>query len=709
MCDVKNLFSLNRIAGFVLFSVFSSLAHSEDQTTLKEVTVTATGVDIAERREATTQKVVLDRKEIEKMSAMTVGDVLTKLPGVELGSGGMGQQARGMARDSVQVLVDGEKSASGGTFVGVIGRLPSGDLERVEIVRGASAEFGGGAAVTVNLVMKKAVRNSSSTEVRAGLGARGSELNPQVSITKSGGEGNFSWQLPLTLLWSASPIGRDLDRQDFAAGTRSLWQQESEQGRTRLGHHSFSPKFSWKDGADSFYIAPMYFWGPVDTRTSNSMTKYSAPANGTGLVFNGDRTSQTNAYTKLLRVRMEGEKHLENTKLNGRVSLNGGRKNSDTLRTAHDASNVLTQSSDNTTSDDSELNMAFRMDRPVGDGHLVAAALEHVNLRRTDDQSYSGVANTYQAKEKQYIAWIQDDWMLQEKLTLTYGLRGEHVALDSNGVAQQRGQLMPSVAVKWEPIEKWLVRTSLGAGLKLPKLEEISNAGSVSLSTNTPVEADKRGNPNLLPERSLNYEAVVERYLDKEMGVFGANFYLRSTQDFTERRVQQEGTRWIDRPQNEGRATHWGLELDAKVRMDDYGWKGATLKSHLTLPNAKVQDARLGITRTARETPKYSFTAGLDASVPALKSSYGVSMQMSGRSVTDIPGEQHGSVQARTTVDAFWQYQISPTYKLRLNAQNLFAADIVRDMAYTSAGNTWQLHTIDSGYRSFMATVEGRW
>ncbi len=86
---------------------------AEEQQTLKEVTVTATGVDIAERRDSNTQKVVIDRKEIEKMSAMTVSEVLGKLPGVELNSNGMGQQTRGMSRDSVQVLVDGERSAIG--------------------------------------------------------------------------------------------------------------------------------------------------------------------------------------------------------------------------------------------------------------------------------------------------------------------------------------------------------------------------------------------------------------------------------------------------------------------------------------------------------------------------------------------------------------------------------------------------------------------
>jgi iron complex outermembrane receptor protein len=242
----------------------------------------------------------------------------------------------------------------------------------------------------------------------------------------------------------------------------------------------------------------------------------------------------------------------------------------------------------------------------------------------------------------------------------------------------------------------------------MPKLDEISDAATPSI-INTPVDADKRGNPNLLPERSLNFEAVLERYLDAEAGVLGVNLYVRSTQDFTERRVQQEGVRWVDRPYNEGKALHWGFELDGKVRTDNYGWKGATVKSHLTLPHARVNDVRLGITRMAQDTPKYVFSAGLDANLPKLQSSYGISMQLSGRSVTDIPGEQYAYTKARMTLDAFFLYKLNAQYKLRFSGQNLLATDTVRSTQYMSGGNTWQLHSVDGGYRTLMATLEGRW
>jgi iron complex outermembrane receptor protein len=681
-----------KLSGLLVCFFSASFAWAEEPQTLQEVRVTGKTDDVTERREATTQKVVLDRKEIEKMSVMTIGEVLGKLPGVELTSGGMGQRARGMTRDSVQVLVDGERSAGGGAMVGVIGRLPSGDLERVEIVRGSSAEYGGAASVTVNLIMKKALPKNSA-EIRVGLGMRGSESYSQLAMTKSGGEGGFAWTLPIGLVWSNSPISRGADKQD-----NTLHTFENERGATKLGHHAITPRMTWKDGSDSLTVAPLFFFGPQDTSSETALSGSVTPAD------NGVRVNKLNSLMRVNRVRVEGERHIGDSKLTGRASVNKSKNTADTVRTG------LTNSTDHIESRENESNLALRLDKPLGGEHLVAVGVEHVDLHRTQDQNYSGSFATYEAQERQSIAWVQDDWMVQPKTTLTYGLRGESIALNSTGVAQQRGQLMPSLAVRWEPMDKWVVRSSVGAGLKMPKLDEISNAATPSI-INTPVDADKRGNPNLLPERSLNFEAVMERYLDDETGVLGANLYVRSTQDFTERRVQQDaGTgRWVDRPYNEGNARHWGFELDGKVRTDSFGWKGATVKSHLTLPHAQVDDTRLGITRMARDTPKYVLSAGLDGSLPKLQSSYGISLQQSGRSVTDIPGEQRAATQARTTLDAFWLYKLNEQFKLRLSGQNLLASDAVRETQFTSVGNTWQLHSVDRGYRTIMATLEGRW
>jgi iron complex outermembrane receptor protein len=292
---------------------------------------------------------------------------------------------------------------------------------------------------------------------------------------------------------------------------------------------------------------------------------------------------------------------------------------------------------------------------------------------------------------------------------LTSGLRFENMQLHSDTVDQQHFAALPSVAFKWQPDDAWVMRTSLGAGMKMPKLSEISNTVSRSVGTNTPVIADQRGNANLKPEHSINFEAVIERYLAQKSGVLSANLYVRATQDFTERRVALESGRWIDRPYNVGDALHWGLELDGKLQTEPWGWSGGTAKAHLTLPHANVDDKTLGITRMARDTPNYVMSMGFDQSLPKWQSSLGVSVQLSGRSVTDIPGEQKSYTEARALLDAFWLYKLSPRFNLRVSGQNLLNEDTRRQTRYFDEGNEWRLLANDYGFRTLMFTLEGRW
>jgi len=673
-------------------------ARAEEPATLNEVTVTATGSDVAERREAVSQKVVLERKDIENLGAMTIGEVLGKLPGVEVQ--GEAQRARGMSRDSVQILIDGERPAGGSRMVaGVISRLPAGELERVEILRGASAEYGGASAITVNLVMKKA-RSQRKTGLKAAIGLRGEEPTSQFTWTENGGEGGFAWTLPLTLNLHRTPFQTDGERLAWPGGMLNLWQQERENGLFTFREFVLSPRMTWKIGSDSLTVAPLLFDGLGGRDSHTAGTDFLGPASI-------DRNSHETNRRHLVRVRVEGDKQWGGAKLNGRAAFNRGTRTVDIVR----ASSLSGSANEHSVGSETEYNFALRLDQPL-ETHLLAAGVEYISLQRTDQQEFSGSfvgTASSAAGERHRIAWIQDDWSLHPSLVLTGGVRGESVRLAADGVDRQHARLLPSLAVRWEFAPQWLLRTSLGAGLKLPRVEELSNGVTRSVAANTPLEADRRGNPNLLPERSLNYEAVLERYLAREAGVFGANLYVRATEDFIERRVQQEGVRWVERPYNEGRALHWGIELDGKLRTDDLGWKGATLKAHLTLPKARVNDVRLGITRQARETPDYVLSAGVEQSLPQWQSSFGVSWQASGANRTDIPHEQRAVTQARTTIDAFWLFRLNPVFNLRCNVQNLLAAGTVRETDYWQGADHYRLRTEDKGIRTVLVTLEGRW
>ncbi|CEN55977.1 TonB-dependent receptor plug domain-containing protein [Candidatus Methylopumilus turicensis] len=669
--------------------------------TLKIDSVGVTGArDVTEmRKDSSTQKTVFGRQEIENLSVMTAGEVLGKLPGVEIGASGM--RARGMSRDSIRVLIDGEKQ-SGGTM-GSFTRMPASDIERVEISRGSSAEFGGSSPLTVNIVLKKGV-SKASTDMKASLGFREGEHNEQFSWSESGVNGNFSWVLPVSLNFARSPVNTFLDRQSQSSGNLLSSKHEYTNGISEMGHHAFSPRFTWKSGRDSVTLSSMVFLGPTESNIRTQAFDLRDSVN------NFTRTANENGDSRTLRVRLDGEKYFGESKLSGRLTLKNNHNELDVSRLTSSNVNVV----ENTKSNENEVNGSTRWDQPI-DLHFVSIGAEYIKVSRDDTQAFSGSgASQFNASSQDQVLWLQDAWTPQDSLTVTSGLRMESMQLKSDGSRQQDFALLPSVAVRWQPEEAWVFRSSLGAGMKMPRLNEITATvtRSITVNANTPLDFDSRGNPNLKPERSINFEAVAERYLAQKAGVISANVYVRATTDFTERRLMQESNnnnRWVERPYNEGDALHYGLELDGKINTDQWGIAGGTAKAHLTLPNARVDDTRLGITRNARDTPKYLLSMGWDQSIPKWQSNMGVSLQLSGRSETDIPSEQKAFTESRALLDAFWLYKLNPQFNLRLSAQNLLAEDMRRQNKYIAPGEEWKLLANDFGYRTVMFSLEGRW
>lgn len=691
---------------WLALTMLSGTPTAQAQQKPESVTITGSSDATDRRRLSTTQKTVLDRKEVENLGGLTVGEVIAKLPGIDAGDGGM--RARGMVRDSVLILVDGERLAANARMtMAMISRLSSGEIERIEIGRGASAEFGGSAAVTVNLIMRKALAKDS-TSMKLSAGVRSGEPNGQLNLSRGGRAGDWSWSLPVSAGLHGSVSERQVTRQNASAGNATLFQIDEERSTTPLPSLSFSPKFTWKRGADSLTLWPtLIAWGGkrdtrVDRATSPDPLAGLAPAADGGRIDRGDdRTGQA-------RLRADGETLVGDSKLTLRTAYSYGRRRATAEHESFPAVGASTFSSESLRRTERDGNAALRLDRGWGEGHTFSGGVE-ATLHERDDTQTIVTTSRYTAKDAQASLWVQDEWEISKAWILTTGLRGESLRLQVDGSSRRYQRATPSVALRWEPSAAWVWRTSLGAGFKAPKLEELSDLPVTSLSANSPLEPDRRGNGALSPERSVNFEAVVEHYLPAKAGVVGANVYVRRTQNFIERRSVLEGTRWVDRPYNEGSALHWGIELDGKVKTDNWGPKGGTARAHLTLPWSRVDDTRLGLGRPARESPVYQLTLGWDQTLAALKSSFGVQAQLYGAQSSSIPGELDARVNARQVVDIYGLRQITPSLNLRIGLQNLFAADTTRADTAEYGADLWRMGTVARGLRALTVSLEGKW
>ena len=164
---------------------------------VKEVVVSATKIEEAVE-ETTSSVLVIDRKTIEASEKEFVVDLLKDIPELNMvQSGGTGKVAnvifRGGSARQTMVMIDGVKvkSTSTGTFD--FSNIVTGDIERIEIVKGAQSTIYGSEAMAgvINIITKKGkgpLKAEGSYEV-------GTHNTYSQSLSLSGGNDTVDFRL----------------------------------------------------------------------------------------------------------------------------------------------------------------------------------------------------------------------------------------------------------------------------------------------------------------------------------------------------------------------------------------------------------------------------------------------------------------------------------------------------------------------------------
>lgn len=145
---------------------------------LHEVVVTGSRAHIdANQLPASIEEV--SHAELEQMNGSSVADALTGVSGLSVRSYGGGGSLhtismRGMGPEYTLILIDGQRYSSQQNATADLGIIGTGDIERIEIARGGLSALYGGNAMggVVNLVTKKPGRELR-TDISAGVGSFG--------------------------------------------------------------------------------------------------------------------------------------------------------------------------------------------------------------------------------------------------------------------------------------------------------------------------------------------------------------------------------------------------------------------------------------------------------------------------------------------------------------------------------------------------------
>lgn len=474
-------------------------AGAADPSTLQTVVVSATRSERA-IDESTVPISVVSRSEIERTRARTLKQALENVPGLQLrevhGKSGFELSLQGLSGDQVLVLIDGLPiTASTGSTVD-LGQYLVGEVERVEVVKGASSAQYGSSAMggVVNVITRRIQPGFGATlEVDAGSYGRQNDSGRRASANQKHARfglsgGGEAWRLALS--------GDVLD--DAGFGLRpELW--------TRQGDASERVQLTGR--AEWLPRAGQRFWLEAGRYSEDDVQRYEyfVPSK-----YVPQRKSEDIARNRVVlgsQWRLDGGARLQAKAVREHYDSES-REVSDGYQIARRNSAQQTQ------------HLSTQVELPAWGRQvwMLGADWHRETLRQTTNGNSELQFNGRAQRDSREL-FLQNDIFLNDEWELLLGVRGQH---DSDF----GGHTVPKVSLRGTLLErgdwKGVLRASAGAGYRVPNLKERhylfdhSSLGYIVI-----------GNPNLQPESSTSLQLGGTLSLGSRWSLDGNLFHNR--------------------------------------------------------------------------------------------------------------------------------------------------------------------------------------
>jgi outer membrane receptor protein involved in Fe transport len=635
------------------------------------------------RRDDTATRIVVGRDEIAKYGDTNVLEVLKRVPGVTV-SGGAGRgsevRMRGLGDGYTQVLINGERAPAGFALES----LAPDVIERIEVLRAATAEFSTQAiAGTINIVLRKVIKRGQR-ELK--LGVRHGEVfsGPSANLQLSDSAGQLNYSLAANLIrdrvtrespgWQAGldGSGRKFMERDIARAETGKWSALN-----------LSPRLTWtRANGDTLTSQSFVNLNRFSTRVHSlavaslgSAPQY--PDLGTAARIDNDLFRTDLSWSRKLA--SEGQLDLK-------MGAVAGRRDDKRRWLAHDPTGARTLDSlVDTPASNRGVNSTGKYSTPLLGAHSLQAGWDVGVETRDESRVQRDVLpdfyrdERFEARIARVALYVQDEWNLTPDWSLHLGGRWESIRSRSadNTFAPTRSRsalFSPVLQTLWKVpgTQGSQLRVALTRTYKAPNLSALIPRGRTSVN-NSPYEPDTRGNPNLRPEQASGFDASYEHHLGEGV-LLSVSTSMRRIRDYTLWEVALEDGRWVNSPRNEGYATTRGMELEAKFPLQ------------LVLANAPAVDLRASVSRNwssvdavpgpnnrlADQTP-LSANIGFDYKNGALTT--GASFAYRDDREARFTRKHWAYLHMPQSLDAYALWKLNPKMQLRLAASNLLKDD----------------------------------
>jgi outer membrane receptor for ferrienterochelin and colicins len=688
-----------------------------DDTNMQKVEVRGTAESYDPRRDDTASKIVVNHEEIVKYGDTNVLDVLKRVPGVTVVGGGI--RMRGLGSGYTQILINGERAPAGFSM----DSLSPDVIERIEVLRAASAEFSTqSVAGTINIVLKKAIK-TAQREVKVGIGHSTNYSNPAVNLQLSDRAGKLSWSLPANVMYMDNERDSPIVERGFnKAGEEVLRRSTASHFKNHFGAINVSPRLNWNlDGGDTLtwqsFLNANRFGGGYDL----SMVTELGPEPSNPNVRQHVRNSNEYFRTDVEWV----HKLASGSKLQLKVGgLLGGLGN--TLRRVGESGGARTLDSViESKGTDHGLTSTGKYTNPLVEGHALALGWDAgYNTRddsRVENDAVGDSGKPYYLDEQfkgrvaRLAAFAQDEWNVTPRWSVYLGARWEGIQTRTSGNTFETAHSRSSV---WSPLMQTLyklpgtkadqVRFAVTRTYKAPDLQSLIPRRFPSPNNNS-TSPDYMGNPNLKPELALGLDASYEHYF-AEGGLFSISGSSRKISDITRTLVveqpQADGKiRYVALPSNAGNARARGLEMEAKFPLKLIFDKAPAIDLRASVSrNWSTVDFVPGPDNRLDQQTPLSATLGIDYKAGPLTTGGSFAFRTGGP--VRISETQTSYQTVRRDLDLYALWKFNPKVQLRLALANVLGQDWISASTYAQRDMLMTRTSIAPAYMITRATLE---
>lgn len=618
-----------------------------DAVRLTEMVVTATKTR-KKVGDAPGSVTVISGENLKKQNIQTVDEALNSLSGVfvkrtkGLMDATTSVRLRGFNGDQYTlILLDGQPLNDAYTGGLDWGSLPVGNIERIEVIRGAASALYGGNAMggVINIITR--TPGKPELEASGGYGTNDTwryrlsagnrfrdRLSLRVGYEEESTDGYETTPVVRSISTGTGTVsGGYLMNDKYGDPTRWVVGNKGKNGAER---RAFDGKLSldFSDtGELSFTVVSgrnEYDYGPPDTYmgTFGDNTTYAIAGPDQRarfrpndfISYTGIGKNETDSYTLAIK------------EIFGPVRINAqaGTVQVDdryTLETGSGLDNYNDSPGSLKITENKSWFTELRGDVPIGESHILTLGASYrTDASDTDAydipfyRSYAGRGpSTFYSggKSRAWAVFAQDEWQVIDPVALYFGIRydawkvydgasgipGSEIRYESN----TESEFSPKVAAVWKAFPDTTLRASIGHAFRAPTLYELYRTWQSWGTT-------YKSNPDLKPETVWTYEAGIDRYFFDKKTRISLTGYRNDIKDLIYYSVDgSTKTR-----SNAGEARTYGMELEASHKLADW----LTLWGNFTYTDAEITDNPADPESEDKQVPGIPETAwniGLDA------------------------------------------------------------------------------------------------